>query len=134
MMPIAIYFANILVAEKHGDFYVAVEGIPRHLLPPCFVLDNRQATAHGVLRWMHERILPKERNDIQCVLSEMELPTYDATRISELTHCGAFVDYWWASFSAEDNFLTWCFKAVTEDIYFTLAEDKEVHWHANSPT
>lgn len=94
-------------------------GFPLGLYPASNdpqVVESSKPTSEEIYKWLHERILPQDRQGAFRMLLSLNMSKYDIWEISKLTKAINFNDYYWITDNDHDKFSTIHPQAKVESI------------------
>lgn len=88
------------IAVKDNDVYVSIYTDIRYKQP-----FNKIVSLEYIERFLEDRCIPRNRQNINEVLGNLGLENYDVIEILKKTHGVSFDDFWWIKF--ENEGLNW---------------------------
>jgi hypothetical protein len=84
--------------------FVLKEGIPDEFVPLELFNSGRTESVFTVLKWVEDRVFPRERTDCDTLLKELGLDRYDAWDIAKKTRGTLMTDYFWLKIHDDDTY------------------------------
>lgn len=85
------------------------------------------------MKWLEDRILPRDRSDINKVLEKYNFDRYSLMDIIKVTHAGSISDQYWLKFNDNDdpniynlNYIMTGNKYGKDDVFYNIDEERKV--------
>jgi hypothetical protein len=100
-MAFELMVDNTPIAIRDGEIYRLIDGINKDNVPFGFFKNGNTESTLRVFKWLEDRAIPPEREDIREILDIMGISEYSEWAIVRFTGGTLMTDPWWIRF--EDN-------------------------------